>query len=479
VIDSLYGVDAHDAVCVLPTVCTRSRIESAWLLLPTLAFFASASCGGPVSHDAGDSLSSSSAAITKGEVDPVDPSVVALVAGRTPYCTGTLVAPRVVLTAAHCLKPTSPDQVAWGEIVGGPKASFVPVVASQVYPSFDPVTLDADVGLLLLGDEPPAPFSLRSSLGVTVGTTVRVVGYGLGGTDLTVGVKRQGFARVAAAAENAMILEAAPSQPCQGDSGGPVFIAEGTGLDGVLAIVSSGDGSCTKGAQATLITRDVQAFIDGFVGRTARASVSAGQRCFYLEQCAMGSCYSPPDAARIMYCAPACVSDRDCPSGMYCAGERDSGRCEYPEPSPGALGAACSVNEDCNDGMCGRTSPNAQPVCSRLCFPEEPNSCGGSAKCLRNTGTPDAFGCFDPSEHAEPPHPVGSCALDGAAHNDGNSGWWAAGLGLIAIARRLCGGQRQNGAPSLVVVSTSLLACLNASAIRLARNSDRLLSSFR
>src|SRR5438067_6616761 len=42
-------------------------------------------------------------AITNGDTDDGDPAVVALRHQGVTICTGTLIAPRVVLTAAHCL----------------------------------------------------------------------------------------------------------------------------------------------------------------------------------------------------------------------------------------------------------------------------------------------------------------------------------------------------------------------------------------
>src|SRR6185295_20195739 len=43
------------------------------------------------------------APIVNGMVDPGDPAVVALLDGGRAFCTGTLVSPHVVVTAAHCI----------------------------------------------------------------------------------------------------------------------------------------------------------------------------------------------------------------------------------------------------------------------------------------------------------------------------------------------------------------------------------------
>src|SRR5215471_7034567 len=56
--------------------------------------------------------------ITNGTVDPGDPAVVAIVTsdGITAHCTGTLVLPHTILTAAHCLD--SANLMAWRVFFG-------------------------------------------------------------------------------------------------------------------------------------------------------------------------------------------------------------------------------------------------------------------------------------------------------------------------------------------------------------------------
>ncbi len=73
------------------------------------------------------------AGLVGGTLDDADPAVVALTARRTRcaddapmlLCTGTLIAPRVVLTAAHCLQVFGADgqyEVVFGSSASDPAA---------------------------------------------------------------------------------------------------------------------------------------------------------------------------------------------------------------------------------------------------------------------------------------------------------------------------------------------------------------------
>src|SRR5688572_13370924 len=78
----------------------RSRVRSA-VFVPLLAACAADAPRASVARP-----------IVAGELDPGDPAVVALLGDD--LCTGTLVAPRVVVTSAHCLGGDSPDSVFLG-----------------------------------------------------------------------------------------------------------------------------------------------------------------------------------------------------------------------------------------------------------------------------------------------------------------------------------------------------------------------------
>src|SRR5262249_25466803 len=82
----------------IAAICSSARRKSARKALLVFVLVGS-SCA--VSNDQ-EPTGTSSEAVTSGELDPDDAAVVRVEGGLSP-CTGTLIADRVVLTAAHCL----------------------------------------------------------------------------------------------------------------------------------------------------------------------------------------------------------------------------------------------------------------------------------------------------------------------------------------------------------------------------------------
>ena len=155
--------------------------------LALVALLASA-CGDVAGEHTG------AAAITGGSADGGDLAALGLVA-QTPlcgadattaelFCTGVLIAPRVVLTTAHCtsLYPLAGARVYAGTAVTSDPGQWLTVASVRRHPSWTVENPRAsDLALLVL--EEPAPFApiplIASPLdGSFVGATVRVVGFG-------------------------------------------------------------------------------------------------------------------------------------------------------------------------------------------------------------------------------------------------------------------------------------------------------------
>ncbi|MDP7114451.1 MAG: trypsin-like serine protease, partial [Myxococcota bacterium] len=109
---------------------------------------------------------------------------VALYHGSSFICSGTLVTPTAVVTAAHCLDNVAdPLRVFFGVNALKPwKGVVVPVVSYEVHPQWDPVTLQNDIAIVILEEEVPIePATLLGADQLSpenIGDKARFVGYG-------------------------------------------------------------------------------------------------------------------------------------------------------------------------------------------------------------------------------------------------------------------------------------------------------------
>jgi secreted trypsin-like serine protease len=225
-------------------------------------------------------MGQSAQALRAGQIDENDAAIVAvntldvdcLRAGAL-ACTGTLIAPDVVLTAAHCVGEYPPE--AFGVLAGaladpgrgplgaGLDGSFFRVIGVRVHPLFDPATFAHDLALLRLDGAAPAP-PLPRLEGLLdealVGATARVVGFGFA-DEGPVGAKRQGTVELTAITERELVYKGAPSMTCSGDSGGPVLLTI-AGVERLVGVTSRGDAACVDHGVAERVDGPSSAFFE-------------------------------------------------------------------------------------------------------------------------------------------------------------------------------------------------------------------------
>lgn len=280
----------------------------------------------------------SSSAITQGSADTGDGAVVALVAASgVTACTGTLVAPHMVLTAGHCTlaQVVEGASVVFGSSLNDPVATL-PVTQAVTHPQFDPTTLANDVGILILAsDAPVAPVPLGTGA-PDVGATLDLVGWGLTAADAgDTGQKRQGTSAVTQVDATTFAVAAIPSQPCEGDSGGPALVTA-NGVTSIVGVTSHGDAACSQGATYTR----VDAFVASFIQPEMEAFADAGPygaACTSDTDCLEGECTTTGVCA--LRCDPASPT---CPSGSTCTNTAAIDYFCIASPPP-AKGGGCAV----------------------------------------------------------------------------------------------------------------------------------------
>lgn len=196
------------------------------------------------------------------------------------FCTGTLIAPQIVLTAAHCFADfaaeanTTVEQVRRLTLIGfGIKSAKTMSDPQVVFMTADKITIHPDyrvnsvatakiepmkdIALVRISRVAPAGFSpaaLPTSEVPQTGHLVSVAGYGLTKVGLLSSQEARQLMKVTLPVGDANFSETQFSDrviqgksSCMGDSGGPVYMRSSTpGRLVVVGIVSWGDGACSQ-----------------------------------------------------------------------------------------------------------------------------------------------------------------------------------------------------------------------------------------
>jgi hypothetical protein len=287
--------------------------------------------------------------IIGGEETDGDPAVVAVTAHRpgesqSHLCTGTLIAPTWVLTAASCLDPRIAGAgleytvVFHPQVRGAPSETRWPVKRVVWNTAFDPNNLSAgnDIGLLELANPAPSHISpipyLKSTLpGSHQGGTIRLVGYGLSnGFDSSgesAGIKRTVEVTLNTIGPETLAVGTFGQTSCAGDSGGPGMVKI-DGEETVVGVSSYGFIFCLTEAHYTRVDRHTD-WIAEYVDEPACTPQCQGKSC------------GPDGCGGI---CGTCSDDSTCSLDGQCVARPNPGCPEEAEPNetPADANALCA-----------------------------------------------------------------------------------------------------------------------------------------
>jgi hypothetical protein len=335
----------------------RSRTRALGVVLSAAALGLPA-CQGDL--DTGSGAESASAAsvddfkvaekIVGGRVETGYPAVGALLTADGGLCTGTVVAKRWVLTAAHCVEGGLSGAVfAFGNSVDAP-TRVVQVNGGQAHPQYDADRIVNDIALVrLASDAPVAPLPMAGSLAGTEGESLTFVGFGVtsGRTDDS-GTKRSVVIPLAELDATTFMYTVRGRNTCSGDSGGPAFLQQ-NGVAVVAGVTSYGDASCRQYGVDTRV--DVyRGWIDPIIGAASPAPQpeppAAADPCGGLSY--LGEC----QGTMARWCEDGQIKQNDCARSQQACGYVDDQvgyYCTAAAPAPIQQTPPAAAPDGCGD----------------------------------------------------------------------------------------------------------------------------------
>ena len=339
-------------------------------------------CGVERASDA-DEMSRAEQEIIGGTLDNGDLAVVALAAHDTGggfgvFCTGTLIAPQTILTAAHCVYSYGQNYTYYAHFGanGNGPISIKQIISQTRHPQYTGSGGTYDIAVLKLISPvttvTPIPINTTTITNLHVGDDIRHVGYGVSsfsnGSPVSDGYKRQVTTPLRQVAN--LLLESGASNPtrqtCQGDSGGPGFmITAGFPTERVAGVVAFGDQSCASDGWDTKV--DVFAtWISTTYNQWEQPQCTEDGRC--KAGCAEPDidCLCAADSSCTAACTKPSIDPdcpRDCGGGDVCT----LAVCPIPDPDCISEGNACDNQYQCKGRRCLTDPQHTAAYCSRDC----------------------------------------------------------------------------------------------------------------
>jgi len=309
--------------------------------LPIAMITVLAALQGPACVDADPAPSRSARPIVGGVDNTDDSAVVALlgqVGDNTYLCSGVLVAPRTVLTAAHCVYDRDSINVVFADDIHDADTIVAEIAAAswQAHPTYQATPTNMfdrhfDLGLVLLTADAPADPVLvnRIPLDATlVDEPLHLVGYGDTYNEAYDSGKRRDATTTLRSYDDWWTTAGAyDANTCVGDSGGPQLMQAG-GAEVVVGVTSfgtapAGEELCRFDSIAARVDIAAAEFIDAFI--TANDTPGA---CGEDGVCG-ATCPTP---AQDPDCRDLCVEDGNCEPSC---GDFDPDCLEEPTPDAG------------------------------------------------------------------------------------------------------------------------------------------------